>query len=341
MRVPAVAPPVPVIPSFLGTGRPEDGVGEAIAGSPVPPNGGTDGGGGGIIASFLEGRGEKTARAYRQDLEDFARFATAPDAATACAWLLSRGQGPANRLGLAYRAWLREKGLSPATINRRLAALRSLTKLARLVGVIDWALAVPNLPSEAYRDTRGPGVDAIRSMLQRATVREAALLHLLYDLGLRRAEVVALDLSDFELERQTVWVKGKGRLEKSPLTLPPAACEALGAWVSERGDQPGPLFVNFDRAKKGADQRLSATSLYRMVRARAEDAGTRATPHGLRHTAITEACKAAAQAGIGLEEVMDFSRHRNVGTLLRYRDRERNVQGRLAQLVSEAGKENL
>jgi hypothetical protein len=37
--------------------------------------------------------------------------------------------------------------------------------------------------------------------------------------------------------------------------------------------------------------------------------------------------------------VMDFSRHRNVSTLLRYRDRERNVQGRLAQLVSEAGKE--
>ncbi len=292
-----------------------------------------------LIAAFLEGRGEKTARAYRQDLADFARFATAPDAPTACGWLLSRGHGGANRLGLAYRAYLREKKLSPATINRRLAALRSLTKLARLIGVIDWALEVPNLPSEAYRDTRGPGVETVRAMLDGAdSPRERALLHLLYDLGLRRAEVVALDLSDLELSRQTVWVKGKGRLEKSPLSLPPAACEALGSWVSQRGEAPGPLFLNFDRAGKGAEQRLSATSLYRLVRARAEGVGASATPHGLRHTAITEACKAAASAGIGLEEVMDFSRHRNVSTLLRYRDRERNVQGRLAQLVSEAGK---
>jgi integrase/recombinase XerC len=289
-----------------------------------------------IVEAFLSGRGERTTRAYRQDLEDFARFAAAKDAPTACAWLLSRGHGPANRLGLAYRAALREKGLSPATINRRLAALRSLTKLARLVGAIDWALEVPNLPSEAYRDTRGPGVAAIRAMLDGAPPREAALLHLLYDLGLRRAEVVALDVADLELSRQTVFVQGKGRLEKAPLALPPAACEALAAWLDVRGDAPGPLFINFDRAGKGEERRLSATSLYRIVRERAERVGVRATPHGLRHTAITEACKAAAEAGIGLEEVMDFSRHRNVGTLLRYRDRERNVQGRLATLVSEA-----
>jgi integrase len=46
-----------------------------------------------------------------------------------------------------------------------------------------------------------------------------------------------------------------------------------------------------DRAKKG--NRLTGISLHRVVRGVAEDAGVRARPHGVRHTALTEACKAA------------------------------------------------
>lgn len=59
-------------------------------------------------------------------------------------------------------------------------------------------------------------------------------------------------------------------------------------------------------------------------------------PHGLRHTAITEACKAAQANGIGLEEVLDFSRdsRKSIAILMVYRDRERNVQGQLASLVA-------
>src|SRR3989304_2991588 len=57
-------------------------------------------------------------------------------------------------------------------------------------------------------------------------------------------------------------------------------------------------------------------------------------PTGLRHTAITEACKLAQAKGMGLEEGLDFSRHRDVKVLMVYRDRERNVQGQLATLVA-------
>ena len=57
-------------------------------------------------------------------------------------------------------------------------------------------------------------------------------------------------------------------------------------------------------------------------------------PHGLRHTASTEACKLAQAKGMGLEEVLDFSRHRDVKVLMVYRDRERDVQGQLAALVA-------
>lgn len=64
--------------------------------------------------------------------------------------------------------------------------------------------------------------------------------------------------------------------------------------------------------------------------------GVRVRPHGLRHTAITAAVKAAQANGMSLEEVVDFSGHADVRTLMVYRDRERDVQGRLAALVADA-----
>ena len=294
-----------------------------------------------LIAAYTSGRNPRTLTAYRQDLEQFRAFTNADSAQAAVRGLLGLHAGGANALALAYRAHLLERKLTPATINRRLASLRSLVKLARLLGFVGWQIEVPGLPTEAYRDTRGPGRDGFRRLLSavetdtptRETLRAHAILRLLYDLGLRRGEVVGLDLSDMDLERGTLQVLGKRRLEKSLLTLAEPTKKSLSAWVESRGDSPGPLFINFDRAGKG-DGRLSAYSLYRMVRGLGEQVGIKAAPHGLRHTAITEAIKAAQANGIGLEEVLDFSRHRDVKVMMIYRDRERNVQGKLSALVA-------
>jgi integrase/recombinase XerC len=80
-------------------------------------------------------------------------------------------------------------------------------------------------------------------------------------------------------------VLGKGDQDRELLTLPHETAAALRAWITVRGEEPGPLFVNFDRAGKG--RRLAATSVYRMVRELGQRAGVRARPHGLRHRAIT------------------------------------------------------
>ncbi len=232
--------------------------------------------------------------------------------------------------------------LAPATINRRLAALRSLVKMGRMLGVIVWTLEVPNLKAQAYRDTKGPGRPAVRAMMERCTARgdrkgtrDFALLRILFDLGLRRGEVHSLDLEHVDLEAGTVSILGKGRLQRETLSLPSATIEALRAWISVRGTarKPGPLFTSCDNARKG-DGRLSSEGIYKTVRRIGEDIGIRTRPHGLRHTAITEAVKAAQANGYGLEEVTDFSRHASVTTLMIYRDRERNVQGKLAEAVS-------
>ncbi|WP_175429998.1 hypothetical protein [Azospirillum argentinense] len=56
---------------------------------------------------------------------------------------------------------MQDRKLTPATINRRLSALRSLVQLANLLGMVAWKIEVENVVAELYRDTAGP--DAPRS----------------------------------------------------------------------------------------------------------------------------------------------------------------------------------
>src|SRR5207248_2530037 len=141
-----------------------------------------------------------------RDLADFAGWAGVPTPAEGARLLLSAGPGPANEAALGYRGHLLGRGLAPATVNRRLAALRSLVKLARALGMSAWALEVEGVRAEAYRDTRGPGAEGFRRLLGALAgrpgakaVRDRAILRLLYDLGLRREEVCRLDVEDLDL----------------------------------------------------------------------------------------------------------------------------------------------
>ena len=171
-----------------------------------------------LIEAFLSGRNERTIQAYSQDLEDFRAFVGVDDTDQAARWLLSRGPGEANALGLGYKTHLLDRGLQPATVNRRLAALRSLVKLARTLGMVMFGLEVQNVKGQAYRDTTGPGIQGIRAILSELASRpdakgkrDLAILRLLYDLGLRRGEVVALDVEDVDLEGDRLWVLGQGQ----------------------------------------------------------------------------------------------------------------------------------
>src|SRR3954469_23929775 len=82
--------------------------------------------------AFLAGRNAQTLRAYSADLDDFRAFIDAPDVNAAAAQLFGHGHGEANGLALAFKARMIGRGLAAATVNRRLAALRSLVKLGRV-----------------------------------------------------------------------------------------------------------------------------------------------------------------------------------------------------------------
>src|SRR5207245_4373559 len=174
-----------------------------------------------LLRAFLNGRKPETITAYRQDLEDFQAFIQAPSLEQTASLLLARGAGGANALALDYKAHLMDRRLAANTINRRLTALRSLVKLGRTLGLVSWTIEVQSVKADPYRDTRGPGRAGFREMLDALAkrkdpkgMRDRALLRCLFDLGLRRAEVLGLDLEDLDREAGTVAVLGKGRTDK-------------------------------------------------------------------------------------------------------------------------------
>ena len=293
-----------------------------------------------LVDSFLSGRSAATVEAYRSDLKDLATFLCVHSIDEAAETIVGSGHGGANLLGIRFKAHLVEKGLGASSVNRKLAAVRSLVKMANVLGIVGWQLQVPNLRVEKPT-VAGIGLRAVRSLMAVAGnergikgVRDSAIIRLFFDLALRRAEVCSLDLGDVDLANQRVDVMRKGHSDKTTLTLPEATCEVLRGWIERRGEEPGPLFFTLDHRHKGKRQRITTCGIYHIIRRLGQKAGFKVHPHQLRHDSITEAVKSAQASGIGLEEVMDYSGHRQIGTLLIYRDRERNVQGQLAEMVA-------
>ena len=151
----------------------------------------------------------------------------------------------------------------------------------------------------------------------------------MYDLALRRGEVASLRLEDADLVGRRIWIKGKGRNgAKEVVTLPAATAAALGQWLEVRGIESGPLFTNFDHARKGAG--LTGSAIWYLVRRVGEKAGVSTRPHGIRHAAITEALYMTKDP----RAVQRFSRHADLATVLRYDDNREDLAGQVAATVA-------
>lgn len=169
-------------------------------------------------------------------------------------------------------------------------------------------------------------------------VRDKAILVFFHDLGLRGAQLSNLNCEDIIFgEICSIAVSGKGRDDKELLTFPKETLKSVNDWINIRGNHNGPLFTSFDRAKKGS-RRLTSNAIYEIVKAIGHAVGIETHPHALRHLAITEACKLAQKHGFALEDILDFSRHKNVSTLMIYRDKERDLQGNISKLLSKITK---
>jgi integrase/recombinase XerC len=310
-----------------------------------------------VIVRWLRGRAALTVKSYRADLKDFAGFIEAKSSEAAASMLFLCGLRQANKMVTEYREEMKERGLSSATMRRRLSALRTLVEAAGQEGLVGWSLMVKAPKKEKRRDMSGPSDDdwfQLRATARGDTSdrgrRNCAIVLLCHDNGLRRGECAGLDLDHVDLggKEPAIWVKGKGRQERERITIPAPAAQALSAWIEVRGQDPGPLFIQMDRGaikrEEFADpesrlesRRLTGEAINRITRRLGIRAGLprRTRPHGLRHHATTWLLEATDG---DVRQVQKFTRHQDIRTLMEYDDERRDVGGQLAKRLAEAEK---
>lgn len=291
----------------------------------------------GLLSAFFGGRNALTVRAYERDLRAFQEFLGTGTLAQAAQLFFSLDEAQANAVLVSYKNMLLSGKLSASSVKRRLVALRSLIKLAKRVKLCRYDLEIETVTVEALRDTRGPGREGflkLWAMLEGKTdpksIRDRALLRMLYELGLRRNEAVSLDLEHINLEQGWVKVLGKAQRQRQMITIPDKTKEALKAWLKVRGEEAGPLFIALDRANWG--RRLSGDGLHWICESLGKAAGIVVKPHGLRHAAITDALDATNG---DIRAVRRFSRHKSLDMLLIYDDNRRDLGGEIAKMLSE------
>ena len=245
-----------------------------------------------------------------------------------------------------FREQMMREELGPATINRRLSALRAFCKRAQQTGRIVWSLEVPGLdppPAKLYLVTPGDVAHLIAELstgpasLEPRRARDACAIRLTWDLGLRRSELLALDVDDIDLGAGLVHVRKKGATDKRAIQLPERSQNALGRWMAARSEG-GPLttpalFVQFETFPDVG--RLSERGYYAMICRRTRQIlGKEVSPHALRHAAITFALEATN--GNVARVATAFADHADPRTTMRYDDMRRGDGARIAQLVSES-----
>ena len=291
-----------------------------------------------LVDAFLADKAENTRRGYEGDLGAFRAFYDQESIEAAAQTFIRLSNGAANACLLSWKSAQLDAKLTPATINRRLACVRSLVKRARQLGLTTLCVDVEGLRRQPYRDTRGPGLSNAAKML--ATVaarpgargkRDAAILALAIECGLRRFEILGVDLEHFDAAESALWILGKARHQRERVTLPEATTAAISAWVEARGDAPGPLFVGINRSGKQGATRMSGSALYGLVRRVGKQLGFKVSPHRLRHTAITTGLDASKG---DVRSVRMFSRHRDLATVVFYDDQREDRGGSIAKLVS-------
>ena len=280
-----------------------------------------------------------TQEAYRRDTASFAAWLGAPSPLIAARVLVTAGPLRGNSMVLNYMDAQKGLGLSPATIARRLSCLRELIRKARILGFCNWSLEIKRPKVRAYKDTRGPGMDAIERILEATqkesppiAARDAAMVRLLFDLGLRRGEVASIRIEDVERVgiKPSVWIQEKGATERTRLALPLLTFSAIQEWIEWRGDHPGPLFIRLDGAE--ATAALTGRSVHLVVRRLGESCGVRSWPHGLRHSAITQVLNMTNDMRAGQR----FARHGSIATTQIYDDNRMDPAGALSEALASS-----
>jgi site-specific recombinase XerD len=241
---------------------------------------------------------EHTRRAYRSDLREFSR------------WLGDRKLDDVDaRLLIDYVTELgraRPGGkLAPATIARKLAAVRALLRFALGAARVPDARIAPRRPRRLPDAPKQSEVDALIDGVggsEELALRNRALVELVYSAGLRSAEAVGLDLGDVDWDGSAVRVLGKGSKERV-VPIGEEAVYWLGRYVHEARPQLA-RGANDALFLSARGRRLDTSTLRRLL----------PHPHRLRHAFATH----LMEGGADLRVIQELLGHASLSTTQAY-----------------------
>jgi site-specific recombinase XerD len=293
------------------------------------------------IAEFINGhfsthdRSKKTRYAYRLDLEQFVAFAGKECALDQLSGVLIE----------QWAADMRSKGYSPASMRRKIVVLKVFCSYWLRRGVLSespfWRVKLslgrmeqlPRSLSEREIKTllvqagrvdesgeiqrKGPALAKRRepssSFGDYRSLRNLALVDLLFATGMRVGEASALDIDDFSVMESVFRIKGKGGrhrlayiVDKETIRIQRSHLELRALFESESKA----LFIN------AARERLSTQGIANVITAFRQEAGLERniTPHMLRHTVAT----LLLRSGVDIRVVQEFLGHASIATTQRY-----------------------
>ncbi len=243
---------------------------------------------------YLASLSPSSRRTMGEALNKLAGLLSVGLTADTCPWHLLRYQHTQ-----ALRAKLAELYPSAATANRHIYALRGVLKECWRLGLMtaeDYQRAIDIKPVQGQKATQAERgrhlkmgeLSALVNVCADGTplgVRDSAVLAVAYGCGLRRAEVAAMQLADFDTVEGTITVKrGKGNKERVvPLT--DDVCEYLTAWIEVRGPWAGALFTRILKGGHVTVDGMTEQAIYNLLAQRADQAGVKKfSPHDLRRT---------------------------------------------------------
>jgi site-specific recombinase XerD len=252
------------------------------------------------------GLSARTTEEYARDVELFAR--SLPDPAR----LAEAGTSEIRRFVMELMG---RRGYRATGVRRKIAALRAFYQYLKREGrrADNPASEVPQ-PKPEKRLPKVLSEDEVAKLL-RTTVagrrdeyrlRDRAILELLYASGIRRSELIGLNLEDVDLERRAMRVTGKGNKQRLVL-INLAAAEAMRSYLAVRPRSPDAAFF-LSRRKR----RLSARQAWAIFRtfARLSGIARNATPHVMRHSFATH----LLENGADLMTIKELLGHESLST---------------------------
>ena len=251
-----------------------------------------------------------TRSMYRKALRDFLM------------WLETQGEAPLTKAMVQrHVVFLTARGYAASSVNQRLAAIRKFVLTATDQGLVAVKHAAGILRIRGVRQ-RGVGsgnwlsADEAEKLMNAPDPktpkgkRDRAILGLMVGCGLRRSEVVCLNVEDLQ-RQEGRWVLLNvigmhGRTRRVP--LPPWAKLAIVRWMEAAGISEGPVFRAVGRDGKSADRRLSAPMILEIVSRYATELGLKVRPRDLRRTCA----KLCRSSGGDLEQIQMLLGHSSI-----------------------------